>query len=81
MLIRFVTLCVCMYVYQYQKATKKNYKVTHKSAIFSLVFPHRWLRISETTDHAKILDSQDYVFKVPVILGFCRQKHQLQVAV
>ena len=39
---------------------------------------HRWLRIFETTDHTKILESQDYGFKVFVILIFYRKKRPFQ---
>ena len=46
--------------------------------IFSVDFSNRLLRISETTNHAKMLESQEYVFKVPVILIFYGQKHQFK---
>ena len=43
-----------------------------------MVSSHRWLRISKTTDHTKILDSQDYIFKDFVILRLYGQKRQFQ---
>ena len=68
---------VCMYVCMFNnnKGLKKSNTVTQKFVIFSMDFSHRWLRISETTDHTKILEPQDYVFKVFVILIFYGQKH------
>ena len=48
--------------------------VTQQMVIFSVDFSHRELKIFETTNYAKIVESQEYVFKVLVILIFYRQK-------
>ena len=71
MLIWHVTLYIGMF--NNSKRLKKSKKVTLKLVIFSVDFSHRWLRISETNDHTKILESNDYVFKFFVILRFYRK--------
>ena len=42
-----------------KKSKMKNYT---EIGNFSVDFFHGWLRISETTDHTKMLESQHYVF-------------------
>ena len=67
---------VCMF--NNNKGLKKSNKVTLHLVIFFIEFSHRWLRISKTTDHTKLLESKDYLFKVFVILRKYRQKRQFQ---
>ena len=58
----------------HRKRQTKKFGVTHKLDIFSVDFTQRWLRISETINHAKILGLQKHNFKDSVILVFNRKK-------
>ena len=73
--------CPFFVLHSYNSKIHQKLQCNTQIENFSVDFAQRWWRISETTYHAKISGSQEFVVKDLIILGFHRKNTSVLVGI